>query len=535
METVDSHRLKSMAIRIKGLIAVRLILVTIITIAGPFILNIEKVPFYTIFASFYLVSLIYVILLKTNLSLSFQAYLQIIIDTILETAIIHCTGGVDSVYAFLYMPSIITAGVVISSRAAKTLAGLSSIFYIAITGMEYSGIIAPVLGAEALYKEGLFVVMLIVFFRVIIFCLVGYLSSYLAYNLAKERVELVKMKNLSDVILKNISSGVLTLDKDLYIIYANPMAQRLLGRAEKEIIGAYLPGLIWERPDMGMVDRFITHARTSGSAEIDVVRRDGKRLNLCFSYADLMDHMGKVIGGVLTFIDLTPIKELEQEVCQREKLSAMGEMAIGIAHQMRNPMASIRGALEVLKEKGLFQTEEGGLVDVVFKEIDRLNSIIEDFLMYAKERKPGVRFSEIGELIDKVWLLVKQDEKWRKDIILERKLVPEHIVIQIDPDRIKQVFYNLFINALEAMPYGGKINVDVTEETQRVKIVVRDNGIGIPKERLDKIFQRFYSTKSGGLGVGLAITHRIIESHRGTIELQSEEGKGTTVTIVLPK
>lgn len=529
----NNPQTKELVKKIKALMVVRLILVTSAMVTGYFVIQLERIPFYSIIGIFYFATFLYAILLRTKIDLYFQAYLQVIIDTILATAVIHYAGGADSIYAFLYAPSIVASGLVISTRAAKTIAGISSILYGAISGLEFYKIIPPIPGAGELYKEGIFAVLFIVSFRIIIFCLVGYLSSYLSRELFKERAELFKLRNLNELILNNITSGVLTLDTASNVVYANPMALKVLGRSKKDLL--YWPNLFWGGADVNIIDRFIIQAKAPGGTEVDMVRPDGKKLILCCSYADLLDEKDRIIGGVLTFIDITPLKEMELEIRQREKLSAMGEMAVGIAHEIRNPMASIKGALEVLKEKCRFQEEDDRLVGVIFKEQDRLNRVIEDFLKYAKERKPAVKYEDLGGLIDEVWLLVRQEERWHGGVELEKKISPPQIILQIDSDQIKQVFYNLFINSLEAMPQGGKIWIDINEGLQEVIIVVKDNGIGIPKEELDKIFQRFYSTKSYGLGMGLSITRRIIESHRGTIQLHSEEEKGTTVTIVLPK
>lgn len=520
--------------KIKTLISVRLILVTLVMVTGSFALRVEWIPFYFIFAVFYFLTFIYAVLLRTKFPLSLNAYIQIIIDIILETAIIHYAGGANSVYALLYAPSIVAGGVVVSSRAARTIAGLSSIFYGAVSWLEYFSIIKPVGGAEVLYKEGIAAVLFIISFRIIIFCLIGYLSSYLSYHLSRKSMELTRLRNLSDIILKKISSGVLTVDNNFNVAYVNPMAQKILEREEKDLFNRYWPSIFWERPEMEAINKFVINAKSLSGVEIDILKQDGKKIILNCTYSDLVDEKNNVIGGVLTFIDLTPLKELELEICQREKLSAMGEMAVSIAHEIRNPMASIRGAIEVLLEQGRFQGEGEKLVEVIFKEMDRLNHVIGDFLKYAKERKQAVKYEDLGKLIDEVWLLVKQGERWNKKIELEKKLNPEQIICEINQDQMKQVFYNLFVNALEAMPQGGKIQIDIKEESGKVIIGIKDNGIGISKEEIGRIFERFYSTKSYGLGMGLAITRKIIESYHGTITLASEQGKGTTVTIILP-
>lgn len=526
---------KDLVKKIKILMITRLVLVTLVMVTGSFVLQVEKIPFYTLIAVVYFLTCVYAFLVRFDFPLHINAYLQIVIDIVLETIIIHYAGGADSIFALLYVPSIVASGIIIGSRAAKTIAGLSSIFYGAVSGLEYFGIISPVHGTEKIYTEGFYSLLFVVSFRIILFCLIGYLSSYLSRELQKERVELVKLRNLSDIILKNISSGVLTLDTESRIVYANPAAERILQQVKGSMLGVYWPGLIWGKIDEEIVKLFINEAKLPAGVEIKLDLSSEKKLILNFSYSDLTDEKNNIVGGVLTFVDLTRLKELELELCQREKLSAMGEMAVSIAHEIRNPMASIRGALEVLREKGKFQVEGEKLVEVVFKESDRLNRILEDFLKYAKDRKPDIKHEDAAKLIDEVWLLARQGEMWHKGIKLQKNLNPLQVVLHVDRDQMKQVFYNLFINAMEAMPRGGIINVDVEDKNFEVVIKVKDDGIGISKEMLDKTFQHFQSTKLHGLGMGLAITRRIIEAHNGTIDLYSEQGKGTTVTITLPK
>jgi two-component system sensor histidine kinase PilS (NtrC family) len=522
---------KDLVKKIKILMVMRLVLVTIVMVAGSLVLEVDKTFFYSIIAIFYFATFVYALFLRFGVPLYINAYIQIITDIILETVIIHYAGGSDSIYALLYVPSIVASGILISSTGAKTIAGLSSVFYAAISGMEYFGII-NIRGVQI--TQNIQELMFIVSFRVIIFCLVGYLSSYLSKQLYEQRTELQKLRNLSDVILKNISSGVLTLDSEAKIIYANTAALNVFAKTSFELLNSKWENLFFKNVITENVKEFLARAKSGEGTETEILRGDGKGIVLRCFYREMTDEKNIIIGSIITFVDITLIKELEIELRQREKLGAMGEMAVSIAHEIRNPMASIRGALEVLREKGKLQEGEK-LMDVVFKETDRLNRIVEDFLQYAKERKLNIKNENIETLIDEVWLLIRQDERWSGSVRLEKKLNPSKIMLNIDSDRMKQVFYNLFINSLEAMPYGGLIQVFVEDGINKAKITVRDTGLGISKDELGSLFKNFHSTKSGGLGIGLKISKRIIEFHHGTIELSSKEKEGTTATIILPK
>ena len=519
--------------KLKALMVFRLVLVTLAMVAGALVLPVEPTRFYAIIAVFYLVTFIYAILLYARFPVHQLAYLQIIIDIVLETVIIHYSGGADSVYAFLYVPSIVAAGVVISGRGARTIAGMSSVFYGTISILEYFNVY-PSIQAIALYGEGFYPFLFIISFRIVIFCLVGYLASSLSYRLSHEITELRKLRNLSDIMLNNISGGVITLDVNFKIVYLNPGARKILGWPETGIRGRYWPVIFWPEPDIEVVDRFIIMARSPGGTEIALTGPDGKKVVINCSYADLADDQSKIIGGVLTFMDLTPVKNLEKELRQREKLSAKGEIAISMAHELRNPMASIRGALEVLNEKGYFHKTEEKLVEVIFKESDRLNRIINDFLQYDKKQLTGFQPKKLEELIDDTWLLVNQNWNRKKNVILEKHIYPSNLFLPIDPDEGKQIFYNLIVNALDAMPENGKIRIEVTQRAEQIRISVRDNGMGMKKEDLDRVFEHFHSTKSYGLGMGVPIIKKLAEKHHGTVDIKSQEGKGTTIVVSLP-
>ena len=521
--------------KLKALMVVRLILVTVALVAGSLILRVERIPFYSIIAVFYFATLIYSILIYYKFPLHILAYIQIIIDTILETIIIHYSGGADSVFVFLYAVSIISAGIMISSRAAKMIAGFGSVLYGLLAILEFTGIISPVATAELFYKEGYWVMTYIVSFKIIVICLIGYLSSYLSSHLYQEHSALMRLRNLTDLILNNIASGVITIDSQDRIIYINPMGISILGSTQQEVINSYWPNLFWEKIDKDKINDFLENAKTDKGMEFDITRLDGKKRILGCNYSFLSDEKNKIVGGVITFRDLTIVKELELEIRQREKLSAMGELAINIAHELRNPLASMKGSLEVLKERGCFQDESGKLVEIIFKESNRLNKIIEDFLKYARNSKPRVKRENIVELLEEVWLLLKHQGRWSQDIDLKKNIIPKKIILSIDPEQMKQVFYNILINSLESMPKGGKIYVNMIAELKNVKIIIKDTGCGFLEKDEEKVFRHLYSTKVHGSGIGLTITKRIIESHGGKITIKSSEKSGTEVTIILPK
>jgi len=257
----------------------------------------------------------------------------------------------------------------------------------------------------------------------------------------------------------------------------------------------------------------------------------------------LLGRDDRLSGFIGIFQDLTKIKEMEEEVKGKEKMAAIGELSAWMAHEIRNPLASLSGSMQVLREN-IKPTEENiHLIEIALRETDRLNLIVQDFLNYARPKPLSLELCDITALIDDTVSLLKNSKEFHEGIKIN-KLVDGRIEAFVDPNQMKQVFWNLSINAIQAMPMGGELIIDTrlkTEEippegiSELIEIVFRDTGVGINKADLDYIFFPFFSTKEGGSGLGLAIAYRIVEDHKGKIKVESEVGRGTTFRIYLPK
>jgi len=297
--------------KIKTLMVIRLVIVTVVLVAGVLVLQIDKVPFYSIIAIFYLVTLFYSLLLRFRFPIHILAYIQVIIDIILETVIIHYTGGAGSIFAFLYAPSIVAAGIIVSANAAKMIAGISSAFYALLSLLEFYGIIIPVPETNLIYSGGLRLILFLVCFRIIVLCLIGYLSSYLTNKLHQETRALSRLKTLTDFVLNNISSGVITLDSSGCVIYMNPTARDVLKVKEKDLSGIYWPKLFWENPNEKIEEDFIKKAKNQKGIEIEINKLENEKLTLNCNYSQLYDETNNSTGAVITFRNLTILKELE--------------------------------------------------------------------------------------------------------------------------------------------------------------------------------------------------------------------------------
>jgi two-component system sensor histidine kinase PilS (NtrC family) len=250
--------------------------------------------------------------------------------------------------------------------------------------------------------------------------------------------------------------------------------------------------------------------------------------------SSLKDSAGKQIGLIGVFQDLTELKAMEAEVKRKEKWALIGELSASIAHELRNPLASLKGSVEMLREKKVPEEHADQLMDIALSEMDRLNSIITDFLLYAKPRQLSKEQFDLNQSLKDVVTLLQSSDSNGKDVKISASL-DGNLFITGDAGQIQQVFWNLSLNAVDAVSDNGSIDIYTKKNSSTVAIVIADNGKGIDKEDIDKVFYPFFTTKEKGTGLGLSIAHKIIEEHKGKLEVKSSgRGKGSTFKITLP-
>jgi len=249
---------------------------------------------------------------------------------------------------------------------------------------------------------------------------------------------------------------------------------------------------------------------------------------------------GDPVGVIGVFQDLTEIKALEEKMRQREQLASVGELAAGLAHEIRNPLAAVSGAMQVLQHDLPLDEEQRTLMDIALRESERLNALISEFLLYARPGSGQKNECDVVPLVNETLALLKTHHDYRDDVVITQSQFPEEAVrVKADANHLRQVVWNLVLNALQAMPEGGTLRVElralpVHDGYRWVELTVADTGRGIDPKDLSRIFVPFFTTKSGGSGLGLAIVHRIIEEHGGHVDVRSEVNRGTVVTVTLP-
>jgi two-component system sensor histidine kinase PilS (NtrC family) len=343
-----------------------------------------------------------------------------------------------------------------------------------------------------------------------------------------------------------MSSGLLTTDLEGRLTSFNRAAGEISGFSSDEIRGKRC----WEVLDLEKLEEVFSvprKIRLPYRFDGECHRKDKTKLLLGVTVSDLRSE-GNSTGIIGIFQDLTHIREMEKEMKRKEKLATIGEMAAGMAHEIRNPLASLSGSMQVLRQEPLLNDEQKTLMNIALRETERLDSIITGFLRYAKPSPPNRKKCDLKSLLLETLDFFKQAQDYRENIKVFFEPEDRFLSASVDPDQMKQVFWNLSINAVQAMPEGGVLRVLARQANSGYggengsgegsfscfQVLFQDSGVGIEPVNLEKIFYPFFTTKDRGSGLGLAIVHRIIEDHGGKIEVESYLGKGTTFKILLP-
>lgn len=342
-----------------------------------------------------------------------------------------------------------------------------------------------------------------------------------------------RMKGYTENVVESMADGLLSMDRDGRIVTLNRQAVQLLGTRRELLEGQRITAVLGEG-----VGEILAAAERQGMVrerEVDVRRDPDGTIPVSLSAAPLRDEEGREMGLVLLIKDLREIRDLQAKVRRSERLASLGRLAAGVAHEIRNPLSSIRGFSQYFLKRFHGQTEEEGYASVMVKEVDRLNRVITDLLDFAGPKDPRRELSSLEGIADHALKLLAPDLAARNVEVLreyERGLP----AAPVDRDQISQVFLNLLLNAIESMEEGGEIRITLRRcgPPPAVEVAIADTGGGIPADDLEKVFEPFFSLKRKGTGLGLAIVHQIIESHRGEIRVESRQGKGTTFLIKLP-
>jgi two-component system sensor histidine kinase HydH len=360
----------------------------------------------------------------------------------------------------------------------------------------------------------------------------GFLILFVVQEWRTTRRSLSRIKAFSDRLVEHMPIGLVAVGNDGLIAACNRSAEDILG---------LVPGGVDGKPAREILPQclldLLTELRESGKTiekELECPLEDGRTLPLETLATTLDSEEGTSPGSILLFRDITEMRQLKEEVARSQRLASLGSLAAGVAHEIRNPLSSIKGFATYFRERYRDVPEDSGTADIMIQEVDRLNRVITQLLEFARpmtlQRVP-VSVAEAAERAVRVIAAQARE----KNIAIEIKISADLPAIKADPDRLQQVFLNLYLNALAAMEKGGVLTtMAATDPDGTVQVRIADTGTGIPADDLERVFDPYYTTKPSGTGLGLAIVHKIVEAHGGDIRLESEPGKGTVVTFRIP-
>jgi len=342
---------------------------------------------------------------------------------------------------------------------------------------------------------------------------------------------LAQMKTYTENVVESMADGLISVDNNKKIVTLNRRAAEFLGDEEKNLKGLKISNIF----DLDIETLLKDKKMIIRDMEVEIKPSSGGRIPLSLSAAPLKDETGREMGLVLLLRDLREIRELQEKVRRSERLASLGRLAAGVAHEIRNPLSSIRGFAQYFMRRLKGHEEEEGYASIMVKEVDRLNRVITELLDFARPKEPHREPQALEEIVD-YSLKLLEPEFSQKKIKIEKSFEPDLPKAEVDRDQISQAFLNLILNSLESIEGEGKIKVSLKKmgEPHALAITLMDTGRGIGREDLGKVFEPFFSTKRKGSGLGLAIVHQIVEGHGGDIAVESQEGMGTTFRITLP-
>jgi two-component system, NtrC family, sensor histidine kinase PilS len=505
-------------------------------------------PLCMVIGAGFFMSLVYAVLFKF-LTLTENASLQVAGDLLLVGGILFTTGGIDSPISFLFLFVIIASSVTLPRAAAYFAASGAIIIYGVLVDLEYFGIITPVYlfpESKVSFESGY--VFYVIFLNIVSYYTVAYLSSFLSHRLrvvkeelARASINLEEQRAFNRNIVQNMGNGLITTNPEGMITSINPAARILTGYSIDEGLDKPIGQLI---PLDKLNDLFSKEMALILPKQIEgeFQRKDGKIIFINIKISHLADL--NVPGYILVFEDLTEAKELQEKFLRTEQLAAVGRFSAGLAHEIRNPLTSLSGSIQVLARGLNIEGSYKKLMEIVIKETDRLNAILSDFLNYSQPKKNNNTIIDLTQLIQDVIILLKNKEDFnsKKQILFQG--TTDHLILNGDEEQIKQVVWNLCINALEAMSEG-TLTLKLKEvpsfqsgkfhSNQRGMVLeVKDDGCGIARDQINNIYDPFYSSKKDGVGLGLATVYQIINRNGGIMDVHSTVGKGTLFTIFLP-
>jgi two-component system sensor histidine kinase PilS (NtrC family) len=537
--------------RLKLLIVSRVIILSVFLLVTFFMSSLRPaIPvspallhlIYAVIIVMYFLSLVYTLLLRKEKYFQVNIYSQLLADICLISFLVYLTGSIGSNYSLLYTLVIIYSAIFLGRRGALIFASVCSIAYGLVLELEYFNLIPTLYSTGRDYSVEASDVFVRIIVHIVSFYVLAVLASFVVEQEKKTRSLLEERESAFDQldllfrsIIESVDTGIMTTTLQGRI--------KTFNRAAEVITGFRLP-LIENRQIEDIFPIFASlfdtneQELTKSRREMKITGKDGTPVHLGCSISPLKDRQGKQIGHILIFQDLTEIKLMEENLEKSRRLALIGEMAAGLAHEMRNPLASITGSIQLLAQTARMEETDKRLMQIIMRGKDQLDSFVRDFLMLARP-VPEVRENvNVDEVAEEVLENIKMSDEWMEDINIVRTFSGENKAYA-NKEQIRQIIQNLMLNAVQAIEGTGNLSLEIKtvkleDRKDYTAIKITDDGCGIEEKYLKKVFEPFFTHKEKGTGLGMAIVSRIVDGYGGIINIESQINQGTSVTVWLP-
>jgi len=479
---------------------------------------------------------VYFFLLRLSQSITWQIWLQFLVDAVLITALIWQTGDLASPYITLYIVLISVSSIFLKPVSTLILAFVCVTLFVSLAFLSVSGLIANSFATTPAKT------IQIVSFNVVAFLVVGLLSARLAERrfsgdkLEETTKNLANLRVLHERIIESIRSGLITTDLDGKIFTFNAAAAEITGFSPDEMIGRSIHSLFGNIQEA--IDDSLSAKQDHEQPprfEANLVTPDGFAVRIGYNVSQLVSETNETSGLIVTFQDLTEIRSMEENVRRKDRLAAVGRVGAGLAHEIRNPLGAMRGAIQVLESSVPKESVHADLMTIIMRESDRLNSIITNFLSYARPKAGSHVETDVSEAVRETVKLLRHSPEVSASHEIVADLPEDAVTVMGDATQLKQIFWNLARNSIKAMPDGGKFTIAIERVSKhRIRIVFSDTGCGMSADQVERLFEPFSNSTTGGTGLGLSIVYQIVRDHNGTINVRSSQGEGTVITVELP-
>jgi two-component system sensor histidine kinase PilS (NtrC family) len=537
--------------RLKILIACRIFILTVFFLVAfflgtmtPAIYVTRKVlnSIYAVIIAVFLMSLVYTLLLRNAKYFLLNIYFQLAVDIILITFLVYVTGSMGSNYSLLYSLVIIYSAIFLGRRGALIVASVSSVAYGIIIDFEYFNVIPTLSGTGRDYTVNENDALVRIAVHMLSFYVLAFLASFVVEQEKKTRTLLEEKESafnqldlLFRSIIESVDTGIMTTTFQGRIKTFNRAAEKITGYSLKVVENRLVQDIF---PDFAVFFGRQEEPEPVRRREVSILNGQGVSVILGCSVSPLKDRNGKQIGFILIFQDLTDIKIMEEKLDKSKKLALIGEMAAGLAHEMRNPLASITGSIQLLGQRANLNEMDQRLMQIIMRGKEQLDHFVRDFLLLSRpvpsQREPVQLQNVVWEVLENIRIT----KDWNSNIIVSQSFTGK-LKAFANEDQVRQVVQNLLLNALQAMEGGGALRLEIYDAKLEdgkdyTVLTVADSGSGIDPKDLKNVFEPFFTNKEKGTGLGLAIVSRLVDGYGGKIKIESEIDRGTTVTVWLP-